>query len=101
MLIADALRLRRAQLSLEADLCSTALREARGLATSCAFGPMLGRLLARACDMLDRIDDVLIGLSPGRDCDAFVRAAALHRELEQIQSMVPREHRRLQRALSA
>jgi hypothetical protein len=35
----------------------------------------------------------LFGLHPDRDHEAFARVAALHRELAEIQSLVPRNDR--------
>jgi hypothetical protein len=43
------------------------------------------------------MDVILVGLHPGRDHEAFVRVAALHRNLEEIQSLVPRKYRWLAR----
>jgi hypothetical protein len=77
-----------------ADLCSGVLREARSLASIGMFGPPLARLLARASDLLDDIDEFLIALDPLRDCDAYLRAAELHRALEEIQARLPRRFRR-------
>jgi hypothetical protein len=61
------------------------------------YGPLLSRLLTRACELLDEIDEVLLGLHPGRDHEVFARVAALHRELEEIQSVIPRDERPHQR----
>lgn len=58
------------------------------------FGPLLRQVFARACDLLDELDDTLLGLDPWCDHETFVRAAALHRQLELIQSQVPQEYRR-------
>ena len=77
-----------------ADLCSGVLREARSLASIGMFGPPLTRLLARASDLLDDIDLFLIALDPLRDCDAYLRAAELHRALEEVQARLPRCLRR-------
>ena len=97
MEISDARRAWRDELWREANLCAGALVEARRLVGAAIFGAGLGRVLARACDLLDQMDEVLIGLHPGRDCETFARVATLHRELEEIQSLVPREFRWLQR----
>jgi hypothetical protein len=93
----EARRVAHDTLERKVELCSGALTEARRLAAARMFGPTLSQLLARACDLLDDMDEVLIGLHPGRDHEAFVRATALHRRLEEIQSLMPREYRRLQR----
>src|SRR5947199_1022113 len=97
MEIPDPRRAWRDELWREANLCAGALVEARRLVSTAIFGAGFGRVLARACDLLDQMDEVLIGLHPGRDCETFSRVAALHRELEEIQSLVPREFRWLQR----
>ena len=78
-----------------ADLCSSALAEAYRLAIRPMFGPRVGQLLARSCELLDEMDEVLIALHPAREPDAFVGVTALHRKLEEIQSLVPRERRSL------
>jgi hypothetical protein len=77
-----------------ADLCSGVLREARSLASIGMFGPPLARLLARGSDLLDDIDEFLVALDPLRDCDAYLRAAELHRALEEVQARLPRRLRR-------
>ena len=64
------------------------------------FGANLSRLLTRTGELLDEIDEILIGLNPGRDHDAFARVARLHRELEEVQSLTPREYRWLHRRSS-
>lgn len=84
-----------------AELCAGALAESRRLVVRENFGAPLGQLLARATDVLDRIDEVLVGLDPQRDSQAFARAAALHRELEAVQARVPAVYRGLQRGARA
>ncbi len=91
----DARRVWRDEQERLANLCARAAAEARRLVTRELFGPTLAQLLGRVSDILDEIDDVLMGLDPDHDGDAFARAAALHRELEAIQARVPREHRRM------
>lgn len=76
-----------------ACVCASALAEARTLAAAGRFGAIFDRSLARAGDALDAIDEVLVGLDPRREHESFVRAAQLHRELEAIQSRIPRECR--------
>jgi len=84
-----------------AELCAGALAESRRLVVRQAFGTTLAQSLDRACDFLDRMDEVLVGLDPERDGEAFARSAALHRELETVQARVPREYRRLRKAPDA
>jgi hypothetical protein len=79
------------------DLCTYVLSEARRQVAARRFGPLLGQLLARACEILDEMDEVMLGLDPRRDHDAFRRVAALHRDLEEIQSLVPPKYRSLAR----
>jgi hypothetical protein len=81
------------ELACTADLCARVLTEARRQAAASRFGPLLAQLVARACDLLDEMDEVLVRLDPGREHEAFVRLAALHRDLEQIQSLMPRKDR--------
>jgi hypothetical protein len=77
------------------------LTQARRLVKAAMFGANLSRLLARTGELLDEIDEILIGLNPGRDHDAFARVARLHRELEEVQSLTPREYRWMHRRSSA
>jgi hypothetical protein len=86
-------RLSRDPLGSRADLCAGALTEARRLVAARVNGPFLSRLLTRAWEALDEIDEILIGLNPVLDHDVFARVAALHRELTEIQSLVPRNSR--------
>ena len=79
------------------DLCAAALVEARRQIADKRFGPVLGRLLARVSDLLDEMDEILVGLHPARDHESFVRVAELHRNLEEIQSLVPRNYRCFER----
>ena len=80
-----------------AELCAGVLAESRRLVVLEIFGSTLAQLLARASDILDRIDEALVCLDPERDGRAFRCAAALHREFEALQSQVPVEYRQLQR----
>jgi hypothetical protein len=73
----------------KARICANVLTEARRLADAETFGPLLGQLIARACELLDDIDEILIALDPVGDAGDFATAAALHRELEHIQAIVP------------
>jgi len=100
MEFSDAQRVWRSELERQAVQCAIVLKEARRLVAASSFGPMLGRSLGRACDLLDQVDKVLIALQPRRDYEAFVRVAALHRELEEIQSLVPRARRSFQHGVA-
>ena len=95
-----ALELRRAcqaEFFQRAAFCSGTLSEARRLVTESAFGSTLSGLLARACDVLDDMDEILITLNPREHREAYLRAAELHRALEEIQALVPRQFRGLPR----
>ncbi len=93
----DLRRAQQAEFFQRADLCSRTLSEARRLVATAAFGPTLSGLLARACDVLDDMDEILITLNPRLDREAYLHAAELHRALEEIQSLLPRQFRGLQR----
>ena len=69
-------------------LCASVLAEGRRLSDQRKFGPPLFELVARACDLLDDIDEILVALDPERNAESFAAAAALHRELEHIQTTV-------------
>ena len=97
MEISDARRLWHDELTYVAGMCSDVLVEAREIVAGEFNQQVLAPMLARACDFLDQLDTVLVGLSPSRDSEAFGLVARLHRELEQIQALVPRQYRRLQR----
>ena len=73
----------------KARICANVLTEARRLAERENFGPLLNQLIARACDLLDEIDEILIALDPLRESGAFTTAAKLHRKLEHVQAIVP------------
>lgn len=93
----DLRHARRAEFFQRADFCSAALSEARKLVATAAFGPALGGLLARACDVLDDMDEILITLNPRLHREAYLHAAELHRALEEVQSLLPRQFRGLPR----
>lgn len=58
-----------------------------------AGSALLGQLLGRACELLDEIDEALVARHPVRGQEVFARAAALHRDLEAIQSLMPPDRR--------
>jgi len=70
-------------------ICSDVLSQARRLAASGNFGGPLNHMLSRATDVLDDLDEILVVLDPKRDPNDFALAAALHRELEHVQSLIP------------
>jgi hypothetical protein len=73
----------------KARVCASVLAEARRLADSGNFGPLLNQLVARACELLDDVDEILVTLDPVGEASGFATAARLHRELEQIQALIP------------
>jgi hypothetical protein len=85
----------RSRLALDgkAERCANSLREARRLIAMRSYGALLNQLLARTFDLFDEIDELLLGLHPTNDHEAFARIAALHRQFEEIQSLIPRIHR--------
>jgi hypothetical protein len=87
----------RDELTCKAELCTGVLTEARRQIAAHRFGPLLSQLLARVFDLLDQMDEALIRLDPVREHEAFVRSAALHRDLEEVQSLVPSKYRSLAR----
>ena len=58
-----------------------------------SYGPLLKQTLARTYDLFDEIDEVLVGLHPDKDHEVFVKVAGLHRQFEEIQSLIPRAER--------
>lgn len=51
------------------------------------------QMIARAGDILDELDEVLISLDPVRDGATFGLAAALHRDLEHAQALLSERRR--------
>lgn len=82
------------ELARKSELCLGALAEARRQIAAQRLGPVLSQLLARARELQDEMDEVLLGLDPAEDPDAFARAAALHRTLQEVETLLPREYRR-------
>jgi hypothetical protein len=72
----------------KAELCAQILAEARRLVRIGQFGSPLNQLVLRACELLDDMDEVLVALHPVQSGGDFTTAAALHRELEQIQAAI-------------
>ncbi len=73
--------------------CSDILREAGRVLQAGRSESRVQRLVNRAVDMLDELDETLIALDPIRDGGTFALAAALHRDLEHLQSALA-THRR-------
>jgi len=77
----------------KAHACDRILAEARRLVRTRQLGPPLDQSLLRACELLDDIDDMLVALHPALNDEEFAMAAALHRDLEQIQALIAARHR--------
>jgi len=77
----------------QVDMCASILTEARQLVRIGQFGAPLKQLVFRACELLDDMDEVLLALHPVRNSGDFAVAAALHRQLEQIQAAIPAARR--------
>ena len=77
----------------KAHACDRILAEARRLVRTRQLGPPLDQSLLRACELLDDIDDMLVVLDPALNDEEFAMAAALHRDLEQIQAVIAARHR--------
>ena len=69
----------------KAAICDGVFAASRALALQGTSGPALHPLLARASELLDDIDRVLVALDPVRDAQTFAVAARLQRQLEQLQ----------------
>jgi hypothetical protein len=72
----------------KADLCTDILAEARRHSQLGKYGQPLNALVARAGDLLDDIDEMLVVLKPEDDWRQFALAATLHREFEQIEAAI-------------
>jgi hypothetical protein len=70
---ADVWRHSRDDFGHKADLCKGALAEAHRHLAAQRFGPMLSQLLARACELLDDMDEILVRLDTDRYPAAFIR----------------------------
>ncbi len=80
-------------LARKANICSKVLADARRCVQLGNFGRPLVQLVARAGELLEDMDELLVVFDPevnGRD---FAIAALLHRELELIQSEVSAQRR--------
>jgi hypothetical protein len=75
-------------LARKAELCAQILAEAQRLVRIGQFGAPLNQLVLRACELVEDMDEVLVALDPVRSGGDFTMAAALHRELEQIQAAI-------------
>lgn len=70
------------------DLSEKLLQEALRLGRTGQFEGPFKKLIARACELLDDMDELLVAMHPLRDSGHFAAAAALHRKLEWLQEAV-------------
>jgi hypothetical protein len=70
----------------KSDICAKVLAEVRKLSQAGQFGTLPNRLVVRASELLEDMDEILVALDPARNRRSFAIAAAMHRELEQIQA---------------
>lgn len=70
----------------KADACAGVLAEARRLSLLGRYGAQLDRQVARALDLLDEIDELLVTIDPVSNGHQFAAAATLHRELDGIEA---------------
>jgi hypothetical protein len=85
---AEALAAARRDVAENAAICRGVLFAARELVGQTAYGASLDLLLARAGELIDGIDDVLVALDPVRDAPTFAVAASLQRQLERLQASI-------------
>lgn len=73
--------------------CGDVLRNAGHLLDTGRSESEAHRLLGRAVDLLDELDETLIALDPVRDTGTFALAATLHRDLEYLQAALATRRR--------
>jgi hypothetical protein len=72
----------------KSGICADVLVEAHRLARDGRFGAPLRQLVARAYELLDELDELLVTLRPTGNSREICTAAALHRELELLQHVI-------------
>lgn len=75
---------------IKAEFCATLLKEGRRLAAMRSRDPLLNQILARAHELIDELDELLVGLHPARDREDV--ADALHREFDAIRMQPAEPH---------
>jgi len=70
-------------------VCAQVLKEARRLSALSIYNADFGRLLSRATELLDEIDELLVTVHPEWYPREFAMAADLHRTLEQLEAAIP------------
>jgi len=75
----------------KAEICATLLKEGRRLATMRSCDPLLNQVLARAHELLDELDELLVGLHSAQDREYL--AGVLHREFDAIRAPIAEPQR--------
>jgi hypothetical protein len=83
----------RGRFASKAVTCSDVLKEARKLVQVGNFGDPLRKLVSRACELLDDIDEILVVLEPASGGREFGKTAMLHRQLEEIEAAIASQKR--------
>ena len=81
-------------LASKADICAKVLAEAHKLSQAGRYGTLPHQLAARAGELLDDMDEILIALDPKRNGPSFTIAASLHRQLDFLQMSITKVRRR-------
>jgi hypothetical protein len=79
---------RHAALARKANICSKVLAEGRRHVQLGRFDAPLHQLIARAGELLEEMDELLVGFDPTRERREFAAAASLHRDIEALQAAV-------------
>ena len=74
-------------------MCAEILGEAQRLSELGRFGPPINQLVIRASELLDDMDEILVGLDPTTNGPDFALAADLHREIEYVQAAISSRRR--------
>ena len=69
----------------KSDLCADALREMRRMSSAALFCATHAQLRARIDDLLEELDEMLVGVDHRGDLAAFERVAALHAGYEELE----------------
>lgn len=76
---------RRAEVLRKAEMCASALFEARRLSGAAMFGTLYAQLTTKISEMLDELDEALLVLDHTADRGAYERIAALHTGYEELE----------------
>jgi hypothetical protein len=75
----------RSEVMRKADMCASALVEARRLSGASMFGTLYAQLTAKITEMLDELDEALLVIDHTADRGAYERIAALHMGYEELE----------------